>query len=78
MEAMVVDPAAVDKFVGTSFATAAPSLEQREVMEANRLKADDLARSFVTHGGTNACTRTAVRKLQEAVMYANRAVLEID
>jgi len=66
------------KFVGTMFGTAQPSTEKQELMVETREEAKMLGLRFVERGGRNACTRIALRMLQEAVMYANRAVLELD
>ena len=60
------------------FATAKPTDLQSENMIKNRELADKLHEQFLDLGGVNACTTIAIRKLQEAVMYANRAVLELD
>lgn len=66
------------RFVGTMFGTAQPSTEKQELMVETREEAKMLGLRFVERGGRNACTRIALRMLQEAVMYANRAVLELD
>lgn len=63
--------------VGTMFDTAQPSDKQRATMKKTREDAKLLAAKMISRGGTNACTKLALRKLQEAVMYANRAVLEL-
>ena len=67
-----------EQFVGSMFDTAAPSKDQIDIMAQTRDDAQELALKMARRGGMNACTKIALRKLQEAVMYANRAVLEID
>ena len=65
--------------VGSMFGTARPTHEQRALMLENREQSKKLGLSMVKRaGGVSPQVDMALRKLQEAVMHANRAVLGLD